>query len=432
MKYGREILQNSLEKIRMNKLIRRKYLKEHSLVFLLIANSGMPFFTNEPLILLASLFFTAVFINPALIFKNILFNITLIFLLILLIGQWITTGIFDLRTSATLYVRWIYPFIVLLAVRNRFPIIFVNVMYFFTVISLILFIPSIIIPGFEPFLMKIAQAFEQKSSTGLYGYNSNIIIYTIKPSIAFGDFILFKRNSGPFWEPGGFGSYLIVALLFNLLLEKKKGIFSKRNNVFIIAIITTWSTASLAALSVLIFLYGWFILRKTIYRLTLVPMVLFMSFYVYTELPFVQDRINRTITYFENRRSIDTERRDRMVSAIVDLRTFSEYPFFGTGRDSGARYGGAINDFIMMHRNNGLTDILVKYGLPYFIFYFWHIRKSYSNFSFHSIGNYKIYSNIAIVTIALIGFSQTLLQQSVFIALFYFSSFFSEPNLKRI
>lgn len=429
MKYGQEILQNLLEKIEMQKFSKKINFRDHFLVFLLIANSGLPFFTNEKLILLASLFFTTIFINPALLFKNKLFNLTLIFLLMLLIGQWITTGIFDLRTSITLYVRWTYPFIVLLAVRNRFPNIFVNVMYFLTIISLLLFIPSTISSGFENFLLNISKEFKQQSSSGFYLYIPNIIIYTIKPEIAFADFILFSRNSGPFWEPGGFGSFLIVALLFSVLIEKK--FFSKRNMVFIIALITTWSTASLAALSVLILFYGMFILRKNIYRITLVPMVLLLSFNVYTDLPFVQERIDRSITYFENRKSIDNQRRDRMISAIVDVRTFSKYPVFGTGRNKQARYGGTNRDFVMMHRNNGLTDFLVKYGLFFFIFYFWQIRKTYYSFAYQYIEKNRTYANIALLTIAVIGFSQILFQQSVFIALFYFSSFLPKLSLNK-
>ena len=240
---------------------------------------------------------------------------------------------------------------------------------------------------------------------------------------------LFKRNSGPFWEAGGFGSYLILALLFNLLLEKK--LLTKRNVIFILALITTWSTGALAALSALLFLYGTFILRNKNYRFIIVPMVVLLSFYGYTDLSFIKERIDRSVTYFKDRNQTEYQKRDRMVSAIVDLRTFVQYPVFGTGRKFEARFG-KTNMTIMEHRNNGITDFLVKYGIFFFIFYFWNIRKGYLFYSQSYTNKPKIYGNIALITILLIGFSQTLFQQSAFIALFYLSSFLPKPGLNKI
>lgn len=401
---------------------KQKTIRNHFIVFLLIANSGLPFFTNEPLILLGSLFFTLFYINPDNLTKRNTLIVTLCFLFVLSIGQWISTSVFDLRTMSTLFVRWTYPFVVLLVVSNQFPRLFVNVIYFLTVVSFVFFIPSMIFPDFELFLMEVASVFEQQSKSSFYSYNSNLLIYTIKPGIAYESFAIFKRNSGPFWEPGGFGSYLIIALLFNLIMEKK--IFSRKNSIFMIAIITTWSTAAFAALLSLLFLYGVFILKQTNYKFLMIPLILLISFNAYLELPFIQNRIDRTITYFIQRDMVEYQylRRDRMISAIVDFQTFLENPIFGTGRYSEVRYGGSI-DPGLAHRNNGITDFLVKYGAFFFVFYFWRMRKGFENFAQFFIDKPKVFANISLVAIALVGFSQTLFQQSVFIALFYFFAF---------
>jgi hypothetical protein len=109
-----------------------------------------------------------------------------------------------------------------------------------------------------------------------------------------------------------------------------------------------------------------------------------------------------------------------MVSAIVDFDTFIKYPIFGTGRENSSRYS-SLEMVEMKHRNNGLTDFLVKYGILFFIFYFYMIRKTFISLSSYYFKNKTIWGNIALTAILIIGFSQTLFQMSAFIALFYCS-----------
>jgi len=393
--------------------------RDHLLVFLLIANSGLPFFTNEPYILLGSMLINLLLLNWNELFKNKFLFKTLIFLLVLVIGQSIIIGIFDLRTTITLLFRWIYPFTVLFIVKEKFPRLFVNIMYFLTIVSLILFIPSMLIPGFENFLQGLSTVFEQDSSNSFYSYNSNLLIYTIKPGSAMEGIMIFKRNSGPFWEAGGFGAYLILAILFSLLLDER--ILTRRNLIFFAALLSTWSTAALITLSALLFLYGTYGLKQRGYRLMLIPLIILGGYFAYSDLPFLKNRIDRSLVYFEQSRQIKYERRDRMVSAIVDLRTFIKSPVFGTGRSSEARFGNKGTSYLE-HRNNGITDFLVKYGILFFVFYFWMMGKSIKYFAqFCGVREFKKFAIIAMLCIFLIGFSQVLFQQSVFIAIFWFS-----------
>jgi hypothetical protein len=409
---------------RIPSFIENKFI-DHFIVFLLIANSGMPFFTNNPNIIVWSMLFTIFFVRDLRTFSNKYFLITIAFLVILIIGQTITIGNFDVYTTATLIVRWTFPFVVLAAVREKFPKLFVDVIYFLTLISLLIFIPSLFFPQVDTFLASASRYFEQISKSDFYSYNSNIIIYTIPTDYLSEGLSLLKRNSGPFWEAGGFGSFLMVALLFSIIIEHQ--IFTRRNVVFLIAIITTYSTAVFIGLAVLLLGYGIWIVKNKFVQIISPFLIIIMSYLAFTHLDFVSERINRSINYYQNREVAKFEKRDRMVSAIVDIETFVHYPIFGTGREVTNRFGSKSFD-VMEHRNNGVTDFLVKYGLIFFLYYFYMMRQTFICFASPYIEKKERWGNIALSVILVIGFSQILFQMSVFMAIYYCSTFLKKER----
>lgn len=408
------------------KITKRHKSRNYFLAFLLIANSGLPFFSGPKYLLIFSgitLFFV---MNNLKLIENKFFIKTLLFLTALVIGQTFTTKIFQINTTISLYLRWIYPFLVIYIVKDDFPKIFVNIIYFLTIVSFIFFIPSMIFPNVEKYLLSISEIFYQQPSGDFYTYNSNILLYTIKPQYAIEGVAIFKRNSGAFGEPGDFGVYLILALLFLLIYEKK--IFTKKSTWLFLGIISTWSTATLLALSAILFFYGTLIIKQKNYRLMLVSVVILALYYSYTELPFFSSRIDRSIGYYENRDTAYNEKRDRMISAIIDLKSFSDHPIFGTGRAMEARFG--TSDFTWrIHRNNGLTDFLAKYGIFFSLFYLYNIWLGYKFFSTDKIKKDKTYANIAIIAIMILGFSQPIFQKSTLIALFYLHTIYKHKKV---
>jgi hypothetical protein len=408
-----------------SKSLTKAYYIDHFLVFLLIANSGLPFFTNKPRIIVFSMLLTIFFVKSFKIFSNKHFLTTMAFLVVLIIGQTLTIKLFDLYTTTTLFTRWIYPFMVLAVVKERFPRIFINVMYLLTIVSLVIFIPSLFFPSIDNYLFSLSKYFEQISRSTFYTYNSNILIYTIPVDSIIEGVSILKRLSGPFWEPGGFGSYLIVALLFSMILDSK--IVNRKNIIFFTAIFFTYSTAVFLGLAILLFGYGIWIVRNRFVRMVFPVLIILLSYLAFSHLGFVSERINRSIEYYQNRGSAEFEKRDRMVSAIVDLETFIYYPVFGTGREVKSRFGTMGFDE-MKHRNNGTTDFLVKYGILFFIFYFYMIREAFICFASDYLHKRALWGNIALVVVLLIGFSQTIFQTSVFIAIFYFSVFIPPNN----
>ena len=208
---------------------------------------------------------------------------------------------------------------------------------------------------------------------------------------------------------------------------KKKRILNKQNIIFITGIITTFSTTAFLALLLFLLLYALFILKRKFYSFFLALFIIIIFIQGYQELYFFSNRINRSIEYFNNRSLIEYQSRDRMISAIVDIRRFIRYPIFGTGRVRKARYGTFYDNGELSHRNNGDTDFLVKYGFFFFVFYFWMIRKGIYYYCLYAEYEHaKRFSYIALAIILILGFSETVFQMSMFIALFYLSSFFKK------
>ncbi len=399
----------------------KKEIRNYFVAFLLIANSGFPFFTNEPYLLLVSFLFTLVIFDWHKFLTNRLFVTTIFVLIILVIGQSLLIGLSEPKTIITLFIRWLYPATSLLILSTNFVRYYINILYYLAIFSLLLFIPSIFIPSIDNILLSLSTIFEQTSSSDFYNYNSNILIYTIRDSYAIENISFFKRNSGPFWEAGGFAVYLVLAIIFNV---KDRSFWTRKNIVFVIALITTWSTGGFIAFGFFMFLYSILIIKEKRFGLILFLIVPVTFYYIYNELDFFQARVDRSIVYYNHRSDVDYERRDRMVSAIIDFETFLEHPIFGTGRSFEGRFGKTTRKTYLEHRNNGLTDFLVKYGVVFFLFYFFKLYQSFKLYAISvKLSLPRNYGIISLGTLMILGFSQGLFQYSFFIALFYFSSF---------
>lgn len=107
---------------------------------------------------------------------------------------------------------------------------FCNIIYFLSAISLILYFIYII----EPSLYKPFPTFV--NITGVKA--KNLFFFTVYGGAN-------ARNQSIFWEPGAFQTYINLALLFELFYFKN--ITRKRLIVYVVALITTYSTAGYIA-----------------------------------------------------------------------------------------------------------------------------------------------------------------------------------------
>jgi hypothetical protein len=246
----------------------------------------------------------------------------------------------------------------------------------------------------------------------LGGGSENFLIYTVKGvSAAY-------RNSGNFTEPGSFASYLCLALSLNLV--RNGPIFTKKNYVFIIGILTTLSTAGYLALFFIIIYYV-SLYKKGLLRILFVFVLVASSYYCYLELEFLNSKIDFQMhTQLSGRAETG-----RFKSMLYDLEDLSEHPFSGRGLLKATMFDEIVHwegDQSYRSITNGLTNWLLRYGIIGFIIYSLML---YSSLNQYCIKNqsHKHKDFMILGVIFLVAFSQQILSNPIFISLLFFKDF---------
>ena len=397
----------------LKKNIRRNYF----LVFFIVASSGFPLFTGVEFLNISLFLYSIIIAN----YKGIdrdpqAFFIILIFLLIEL-TQHFLHGSYSYRTSIGTFIKLSTVYFIIKLVRESFIVYYVNILYFFSIISF-LFYSLTFIPGFTDIIVnQIAPYFESPfiDPDSFYIPSPNIIFYTFDP-IALSDY----RNSGPFWEPGAFAVYLIFALLFNVI--KERNLFEKKNLIFIIALISTFSTAGYAAFFILV--SGYYFFNKKLSHKLILIIFIYASVSFYSSTSFLEEKVKENISLANQTTS------SRFGSALADYSLFIESPIVGWGRGP-KRYGNReVFSFGQdQHRNNGIFILLATYGLLGSLFYYFLFYKSIKAINkFYKFR--RGFSLIFFITILLLGFSQSLFFKPFFLCFMFLFLIFNKKKQK--
>lgn len=389
------------------------------LTYLLIASSGI--FHGHYFLGISFIFTLILFIKKREYFdKSILHFIILLFIMVLV--QTIRFEIFFLGTTAVLFVRFLFPYFAIKIIGRNFTRYYVNIIYLFTIISLIFYLSLLLLPGLNNFLLNLPAipGFAPGNFFTLYQTDLDPRYYGI------------SRNHGPFGEPGVFAFFLILALLFNTV--EKKSILDKRSLVFIIGIITTLSTSGYIALFVIIIFFQIFFSEE---RFKYVP-ILFIAIAIigiYFKTPLLHEKIKRQFKIEMLANRYQYAQRGRFISAKLDLIDIRNYPFFGRGRNVLTRF----DDFDEVTfrntgtlggtpygRTNGITDFMIKYGLIVFAYYFILLTRSLKAYNYTQ-GLDKVFAYFMLATILITGFSQVIFQRPIMIALVFMFVLFPPP-----
>jgi len=384
---------------------------DYLLIFLIIAFSGFPFFTsNSYYILIPFIFSLYIFLNRRQKFTKGFLKV-FFFLSIIIVAQIIFSNFFPVETTISFYIRFLYAYFTVKIVNENFDIIYVNILYYLTIISFVFFIPSFIFPSFEQFLItELSPLFTQTRLYSIYEYTPNIILYNINTGQGTWEFF---RNSGPFWEPGAFSGFLLLALLFNIIRENK--VYTKKNIIFILGILSTFSSSGYIALGSVFLTF--MVLNKGLFRkIILLPSLIILFWIAYFNLTFLNEKIDyQYLAASEG--DVTYTQRNRFISAYLDMQDILANPILGIGRSYEIRYsvyGGIRTD--LEHRNNGITDFAVKFGLPFTILYFFLIYNSFNKLCIYT--NYmRRFALLALIIVLIIGFSETYFSKPFFIAL---------------
>jgi len=384
-----------------SKMLQKKSFFEHlffdyMLVYLLIATSGIMFFyRNDEYIPIGFMLSAFVFLMRKRQFDGFFWFTMVIFVsLEVLILTWFPKG--DLMTLFGTIVRVGFAYFTVRAVGPKFIRVYVNILVVSALISFVFYLLTFYPPITNAIISKVAVYFKPifELNERRYAYTPNIIVFNYNP-----DHVRWFRNSGPFWESGAFGVYLNIALLFNLVVEKK--LFSRKNIILIIALLTTISTGGF--LSLFFFLFTYFMLRKDVrYKYIYIIVVGVVAVYGFFNMSFMEDKI------LQNIKVSGYNTHSRIGSAVADLKVFQLSPYIGTGRSLANRSDLSLSVGSAEHRNNGVTGFLSEYGIFMFLFVFgsyWYSFKKYVKYHYR-FPNVNSLAWGMFITLIIIGFSQ--------------------------
>ncbi|MXV17406.1 O-antigen ligase family protein [Hufsiella ginkgonis] len=271
-------------------------------------------------------------------------------------------------------VRFIYlSFIYCMLLKERLLANIVKVMTHLTVVSFFFYAFQLLS---SDNLFAITSSLKLPNGNDLPGY-SNIVIYTYTQG--FHDF----SNSGFVWEPGAFGCFLVISLMFHFFLNKFS--FDATAVILIIGNITAFSTTNYLALIILFFLvYRYRVPRINIWVLILIPSIIIAFFTI----PFLADKI--VATYKEDMDDLNNLRvlerwyrhhrmqvpLNRFSSAVYIWDNFGDKMFLGVTN----RYNDILNKQYKVNISNGLFDFLAKFGIAGLLYFLYRYLRFCAKF----------------------------------------------------
>ncbi|MBX3008349.1 MAG: hypothetical protein KF816_10015 [Melioribacteraceae bacterium] len=389
---------------------------KYFILFLLVAQAGFPFFVGNLVLGLIAGFTLIVFFLDGHKFNKFSY-MTIISLIVLMLAQIITTNYFILGPFFGIIFRIIYAIAAIKIIGLEFNKYYIKFMYFFAILSLFLWAilssSSEIYNTFNEFAHNVIQPLALFPEF----VRTNIIIYT-------NDYWLlnnFPRNAGPFWEPGAFGVFLNLAIMFNTLETGK--ILNKKNIVFIIALISTFSLG--AYIAFFIFLYSLiFFVRKifTFSSIVSFALISLIGIYSYNTFEFLGDKVESSLVKVSTFNS-DLTYNDiyyqvgRNEQAILDLNSFYKFPLFGEGQFIEYAYAASAS---------GLTSILRKWGIIGFLMIFVTMYFSFMKYIKIKMLD-KNYIKVILFTFMSVSISQSLFGLPFFLG-FIFMYFIFDSN----
>jgi hypothetical protein len=366
---------------------------DYFMVIALVFVSGNLIFNNR-----VSLFTVFILATILFFYRKIKFDINFVYfligLLVVFILQSFKFNFFPAITYVGFYIRILIAYFIIKSVIN-FPDKFVKVMYYISIISFIFYIPVLLIPGFSDILISKFLLYAKVEVGAISRYNI-MGLYTIVPGHEY-------RNAGPFWEMGAFGGYLILALVISYL--KKPVLNNKINIVLMIAILTTQS--STGYITFLIFLT--FIFNREVKNIALKAILafsmIFVGYFAYTNLDFLGEKIEMQFEEAKslvNKTNLEGESTDRFASILKDWRDYQGHELVGRGMHDRTRFTSMYEtEDVQDIRTVGSTDIIVRIGLPLFLWMIFLMYKSFSTFSRHHWKNGE-YMGASIIFIVLL------------------------------
>lgn len=192
---------------------------------------------------------------------------------------------YDLNSAIHIIMKMTIGVLVLLLVKNKFAEYYSDIIYFFCIVSLLCFTYNHLF-GVLPYIDL------GESMDGGKNYRVTSLVYTQLYNLNVHQ--LCFRNCGPFWEPGAFQGFINLAIIIELLVNKDRDKrWYIRMLVFVISVITTYSTGGyiVLTLNVIFFLFSNYKLKRSS-KIILAVAFLLVALYVFFKTDFLYDKLS--------------------------------------------------------------------------------------------------------------------------------------------
>jgi hypothetical protein len=342
--------------------------QEYLPLFLLLCFSGNPLFTSEDYSKTILVLYTIGFVLYMHFVSGIkvpdrmlaIFIVLVACITILIIFQHISLGFVSYPGVMALILKILLGLYTLLFYMDKkidFLIVYIKIMAFVVIVSL-------------PFWLV--------NHFGWYGLDlhyDNLKTFFFYTSFQELGGYMKVRNPGMLWEPGAFSGYLVLALVFVALRNGKFQIGNFKMEVFwiTVGILTSMSTTGFLVLCIILNIY--IFQNFGIAKIVVIPVTLLAIYLGYNNLDFMQDKI---VSQYEESQELGKSdvSNTRFGSLTMDLQYIKSQPFTGNGLDAKTRY--RFHPWITkdIGHGNGMSDFLVCWGIPFFLFWLFCVYKA--------------------------------------------------------
>lgn len=281
-------------------------------------------------------------------------NTKVIFTLISLFCVFYIRGIFvgqNLFGVSQIVLTFMSCFFISYCLKFTFNKVFVVVIFYLCLISLVLWPLSSFSTFFRDTLVQIGQMFPQfENNLEVWEHDTNpsVSLYFYEVGLKIKDW---PRNAGPFFEPGRFATVILIAIVLEIF--NNKGTFlTKKIIVFILTLATTFSTMGYVGFIFIFCFYCLFSKINTANKFLLVIFSILVAYFLFN-LDFMGDKISGEMS----NNVTDT----RMGGLLYHIDLITQRPI----------WGGEI----LMRSPNGLTYIFASWGIPIGIVYYYFLYK---------------------------------------------------------
>lgn len=312
-----------------------------------------------------------------------------------------------------LFLYFFISYMILKRIKQDFHIVFIDIMYFLTIVSLILYPTQFYIPLQEVIKETFGSiisplGFSSGDVSDKY-ISKTLFFFTYHHNYGH-PYTGIPRNCGAFWEPGVFGFFLVLALAFNTMISGKN-ILSTRNLVFIIAIFTTFSTTAVLA-TFLVFTYYFLINSKISLgkRITVVTLLILIFFNGVWQLDFISGKI------FQKIEDADSDMGSRFGAVLYHLLLVKDNLFTGVGLKYVFEGKNELFDY-KKSAPNGISFLLMYWGMLGLVFYLIVLYAGIRNWIANTYNSVGLHHNFIFFLLLFLSFSQSLTIKIFFVFL---------------